>query len=237
MESTVQVEIWSDVVCPWCAIGRQRFIQALDGFAHADQIDVVWRSFELDPEAPRERLGDPAQHLADKYGTTLRAAREMQDNVTRVAAAAGLEFRFDRARAGNTFDAHRLLHLARDRGLQDVLKQRLFTAYFRDGEAIGDTDTLVRLAAEVGLDAAEARGVVGSDAYAADVRADEAQARAVGITGVPFFVIDRRYGVSGAQSAEILRSALNQAWADAHPDHLVSVAGEGDVCADGSCAV
>ncbi len=207
----MKVEIWSDVVCPWCAIGKRRFESALAAFASADDVEVVWRSFELDPNAPRELSEDLVDHLAGKYGCSREQAEQMQANVTNVAAAEGLDFHLERARSGNTFDAHRVLHLARDRGVQSAVKDALLRAYFTDGEAIGDPDVLVRVAAGAGLDADEVRAVLDSHKYADEVRADEQEARALGVTRVPFFVIDRRFGVSGAQSPQILLQALEQA--------------------------
>jgi predicted DsbA family dithiol-disulfide isomerase len=239
----VQVEIWSDVVCPWCAIGKRRFEAALAGFEHRDEVEVRFRSFELDPTTPRTVEGPPAgsatQRLADKYGVSLAQAEAMQQRVVDQAATVGLEFRFDRARPGNTVDAHRLLHLAVDRGLQPELKERLMLAYFTEGERIGDPEALVRLAGQVGLDEAEARSVLESDKYLAEVREDEATARALGISGVPFFVLDRKFGVSGAQPAEVLLDALRQAYAAAHPLAMVTADDkvEAGACTDDSCAV
>jgi len=233
----MKVEIWSDVVCPWCYIGKRRFEQALAGFPHRDEVEVVWRAFELDPSAPRERTGDYAGHLAAKYGVPLGQAQQMIDNMTTVAAQDGLDFRFDLARPGGTFDAHRLLHLAAERGVQDALKERLLRATFTEGEPIGDPETLVRLTAEAGLDADEARAVLASDRYAAEVRGDEEQARAYGITGVPFFVVDGRYGVSGAQPAEALVQVLAQAWAERTPLQMVAAGGHAPGCDGDTCAV
>jgi predicted DsbA family dithiol-disulfide isomerase len=234
----MQVEIWSDVVCPWCAIGKRRFEAALRDFAHCDEVAVRWRSFELDPSAPPERDVDNVEHLAAKYGMSRAEAQAAQQRVATAAAGEGWRFDLDRARGGNTVDAHRLLHLAADRGVQDAVKERFLAGYFEQGERIGDRGTLVRLAAEAGLDAGEARDVLDGDRYRDAVRADEEQARAFGISGVPFFVVDRRYGVSGAQPADVLRDVLERAWADAHPEPaLTPVGGDGDACADGSCAV
>jgi predicted DsbA family dithiol-disulfide isomerase len=232
----VQVEIWSDVVCPWCAIGKRRFETALAGFEHRAEVEVRYRSFELDPTTPRTVEGNATQRLADKYGVPLAQAEAMQQRVIDQAASEGLDFRFDRARPGNTVDAHRLLHLAADRGLQAELKERLLLAYFTEGEPIGEVDALVRLAGEVGLDEAEARSVLESDAYLAEVRDDQATAQALGISGVPFFVLDRTFGVSGAQPVEVLLGALRQAHAAAHPLSMVAGAG-GDACTDDTCAV
>jgi predicted DsbA family dithiol-disulfide isomerase len=208
----VKVEIWSDVVCPWCAVGGARFEKALAAFEHRDDVDVRWRSFELDPDAPKEAGGDLADHLASKYGMSREQALAQNQKLTDLAAADGLEFHFDRAQRGNTFDAHRLLQLAAEHGIQSAVKERLFRGYFTEGEQIADHATLVRLGTEAGLDADEAAAVLAGDRFAAEVRADEAQARRFGISGVPFFVLDRTYGVSGAQSVEALQGALAEAW-------------------------
>ena len=210
----LKVEIWSDVVCPWCYIGKRRFESALAAFEHRDQVHVTWRSFELDPTAPRTRPGDPTENLARKYGITREDAAASHDRITRLGAEEGLDYRFDIARGGNTFDAHRLIHLAAHHGLQGQAKERLMAAYFSEGEAIGEPETLLRLAGSLGLDPAEARGVLEGDDYAQAVRDDERDAARLGVTGVPFFVLDRRYGISGAQPAEVIGRALRQAWSE-----------------------
>lgn len=237
VDPIVKVEIWSDVVCPWCAVGKHRFEKALSGFAHRDQVEVSFHSFELDPEAPHEQEGDLHDHLATKYGMSRGEAEAKHRQMTEMAAADGWDFHFERARRGNTFDAHRLLHLAAERDVQDAVKERLFRGYFTDGEHIADHATLVRLGVEAGLDADEARAVLASDRYVDTVRADEQQAKAYGITGVPFFVVDRKYGVAGAQPPEALLQVLDTAWAEAHPLQVLTPAGEADGCADGSCSV
>lgn len=232
----MQVEIWSDVLCPWCYIGKRRFEVALERFEHADEVEVTWRSFELDPTAPRRREGPQDEHLAAKYGVTLADARGMQDRMAETAAAEGLDYDFAAAQAGNSFDAHRLLHLAAEHGLQGVMKERLLAAYLCEGEAISSRETLARLATEVGLDVKESSAMLASERFAEEVRADETVARELGISGVPFFVIDRAFGVSGAQPADVLVQVLDRAWADAHP--LTMVGGAKDAsCADGSCTV
>jgi len=208
------VEVWSDVVCPWCCIGRAHLALALEDFEHADDVHVVWRSFELDPGAPAVQASSLAEQLGAKYGVGPDEVALMFDDVTERAAQLGLDFRFDIARSGNTFDAHRLLHLARESGLQDRLKGRLLTAYFTEGQAIGDRGTLSRLAVDAGLDADEVDDVLDGDRFAADVRADEQEARAMQVTGVPFFVIDRRYAVAGAQPPAQLLGALRRAWSE-----------------------
>jgi predicted DsbA family dithiol-disulfide isomerase len=233
----MQVEIWSDVVCPWCAIGKRRFEAALARFAHRDEVTVRWRSFELDPSAPAERTVDNVEHLAAKYGMWRAEAEAAQARVADAAAAEGWEFDLARARGGNTVDAHRLLHLAADRGVQGDLKERLLAAYQSNGEPISDHETLVRAALAVGLDEAEVRELLTSDRYGEDVRADERDARALGISGVPFFVLDRRYGVSGAQPPEVLLEALEQAWAERSPLQVVAGAADADACGPDGCEV
>ena len=202
------VEIWSDVVCPWCYVGKRRFEKALAAFEHRDEVQLTWRSFELDPNAPPERETGSAEHLASKYGMTVEEAEQKNADMEQLAKSEGLEYHLDRTRGGNSFDAHRLVHLAAEQGRGDEVMERLMRAYFTEGEAIGDPETLVRLAMEMGIDP---RGLLG-DAYADAVRADEELARRIGIQGVPFFVLDRRFGVSGAQPAELLLRALDKAW-------------------------
>jgi len=209
----VDVEIWSDIACPWCYIGKRRFEAALEQFEHRDDVNVTWRSFELDPGAPAERKGDRAERLAEKYGMTVEQAREAEQRLTGVAADESLPFRFDIARSGTTFDGHRLVHLAETHGLQDEMKERLLRAYFTEGELMSDHDTLVRLAAEVGLDEQEVRELLAGDRYADEVRADERTAGELGISAVPTFVVDRKLGASGAQPPDALLDLLRQGWA------------------------
>jgi predicted DsbA family dithiol-disulfide isomerase len=204
----LQVEIWSDVVCPWCYIGKRRFEAAVERFD--GEVEVVWRSFQLDPEAPAVREHTATEHLAAKYGMSVEQAEASHAQMTELAAHEGLEYHFERARGGNSFDAHRLLHLAAAHGLQDAAGERLMRAYFTEGVAIGDREALIALAAEIGLDAREA---LEGDDYADAVREDELLARRIGIQGVPFFVLNRRYGVSGAQPADVLVQALETACA------------------------
>ena len=207
------IEIWSDVVCPWCYVGKRNFGTALADFEHRDDIEVTYRSFELDPSAPTVREGDYVTHLARKYGMSAAQARNMIDSMTKTAASAGVILDFERARPGNTFDAHRLLHLAKDFGRQEALKERLMRATFTDGEPIGDREALVRLAGEAGIPTEDAAAALESDAYAADVRADEALALDLGISAVPFFVINRAFGIPGAQAPDVILQVLERAWA------------------------
>ncbi|MDQ6731471.1 MAG: DsbA family oxidoreductase [Actinomycetota bacterium] len=209
----MDVEIWSDIACPWCYVGKRRFESALAQFEHADEVRVTWRSFELDPTAPREREGDLAARLAEKYGMTLEQAQASQRQLTEVAASEGLDFRFDIARSGLTFDGHRIIHLAAEHGLQDAMKERLMRAYFGEGELVGDGRTLVRLASEVGLPEHEVRATVDGDRYADAVRKDELAAQRLGISAVPTFVVNRALGASGAHPSEQLLDLLRQGWA------------------------
>jgi predicted DsbA family dithiol-disulfide isomerase len=208
------VEIWSDVVCPWCYVGKRRFEAALARFPHRDEVTVLWRSFELDPAAPVVPEGTAAERLAAKYGMTVERAHELHAQMTELAAGEGLEYHLDRARGGNTFAAHRLIHEAAAHGCQAAAQERLMRAYFTEGEPISDPETLARLIAEVGVDPAQARAAAFSDRHADAVREDELLATRLGVQGVPFFAIDRRYGVSGAQPADVLLAALERAWAD-----------------------
>src|SRR5580704_10071179 len=227
VRTSMKVEIFSDVVCPWCAVGKRRFEDALGRFEHADEVDVVWRAYELDPGAPPRRQGDYADRLARKYGMSREQAVAANERLTAVAAVEGLDFRFDRAQPGNTFDAHRLLHYARKvgPGLQDALKERLFVAYFSEGAAIGDRPTLVRLAGEVGLDPDESAAILAGDRYADEVRADESEAHELGVSGVPFFVVDGKFGIPGAQDADSILSVLERAWTKSHPLEIVDAVG------------
>ncbi len=234
----MQVEIWSDVVCPWCYIGKRRFETALEKFEHADAVDVVWRSFELDPSAPTDGELDLVTRLANKYGVSRAQAEAMNQRVTDLAAAEGLEYRLDIARPGRTFDAHRLLHLAADRDRQDQVKEAMLAAYQTQGEPIADHAALTRVAVAAGLEEGEVREVLAGDRYADGVRHDEREARQLGISGVPFFVIDRRFGVSGAQSSELLLGAREQAWAERNPLEMVADAAdelEADACGPDGC--
>ena len=213
----MEVEIWSDIACPWCYVGKRRFESALAQFEHADEVRVTWRSFELDPTAPREREGDLAARLAEKYGMTLEQAQASQRQLTEVAAGEGLDFHFDIARSGLTFDGHRVIHLAAEHGLQNAMKERLMRAYFGEGELVGDGETLVRLATEVGLPEPEVRATVASDRYADAVREDELAAQRLGISAVPTFVVNRALGASGAHPPEQLLDLLRQGWARQAP--------------------
>jgi len=209
----VRVDIWSDVACPWCYIGKRRFDVALDRFGHRDAVEVRWRSFELDPAAPAIRNEPYLDRLAAKYRISLAEADAFIDRMIEAGARNGVVLRFDKAQPANTFDAHRLLHLAAERGVQADLAERMFRATFTKGAALADAEVLVGLAGDAGIDGAEARAVVDGDAFATEVRADERRAGELGIDSVPFFVVAGTYGVAGAQPPEVLLEVLEEAWA------------------------
>jgi predicted DsbA family dithiol-disulfide isomerase len=206
----VLVEIWSDVICPWCYVGKRRFEHALALFDGREDVEVIWRSFELDPNAPRAPT-PLAERLSKKFNVDLAEAVAMNERMTETASGVGLQFRLDRAISGNTFDAHRLIHHAASLGRQAEADERVKEAYFAEGLAISDRESLVELAVSIGLDADETRAMLESDRFTDEVREDERTAAGFGINGVPFFVFDRRLGVSGAQPPEVLLGALQEA--------------------------
>ena len=231
----MHIEVFSDVVCPWCYIGKRRLEEALSRFDHADQVRVTYRSFQLDPSSPDTSELGLEQMLAARYGRSIEQAKAMNAQVSAVAAGAGLDFRLDRARPANTIRAHRLIHYAADHGLAIELTERMMRGYFSEGVRVGERADLLRLAVAVGLDEAEAAAVLGSEAYAVNVCADIDLARRFGATGVPFFVFDRKYGISGAQDAAVFTEVLATAWADAHP--LITVGASAESCDDYACAL
>ncbi|TXS51091.1 DsbA family oxidoreductase [Streptomyces sp. t39] len=233
----MRVEIWSDIACPWCYIGKARFEKGLAAFAHREHVEVVHRSFELDPGRPRGEVAPVVDMLAKKYGRTREEALAMEEHVASNARAEGLGYRTEGRDHGNTFDIHRLLHLAKARGRQDALLDLAYRANFAEERSVFDAAVLARLGVEAGLDEAEVNAVLADpSAYADDVRADESEAAGLGATGVPFFVLDRRYGLSGGQPAEVFTQALEQAWKDRAPEP--SAAADAGVCGpDGSCEI
>lgn len=231
----LRVDVWSDIACPWCYVGKRRLGRALEQFDHAAAVKVVWRAFELDPAAPKER--DPsvshAERIAGKYGITIEQARHASDRLRETAREEGLVLDFEHIRSGNTFDAHRLIHLGGEMGVQGAVKERFMRAYFAEGALMSDHPTLVRLAVEAGLDEVEVADVLSSDRYARAVRADEAQAHELGINGVPCFVLDERFAVSGAQSPRVMLNALQHAWSER--DRRDAVVPEDAVCGPDGC--
>ena len=208
----MRVDVWSDVVCPWCYVGKARFEKALNAFGHRDEIEVVFRSFELDPGRPRDRQETVLSMLSSKYGMTEDQARAADARVAGLARAEGLGFDSNRP-VGNTFDIHRVIHLGLEKGLQLELVTAVNEAYFAQARQVFDREVITEVAAGAGVDSSAVGEVLGSDDYADAVRQDELLARELGINGVPFFVFDMALGVSRAQPAETFASALNQAWA------------------------
>ena len=207
----MRVDIWSDVICPWCYVGKARFEKALRSFDHHDEVEVVYHSFELDPSYPKGKHETTFAMLSGKYGMSEADARAAESRVAGLAEAEGLGFQPERP-VGNTFDIHRVLHLGLAKGVQAQLLNAVNDAYFGQGRQVFDRDVITEIAAETGLDATAAGDVIDGDAYAEDVRRDELQARQLGVSGVPFFVFDMALGVSGAQPTEMFASALQQAW-------------------------
>ncbi|MEW1611990.1 MULTISPECIES: DsbA family oxidoreductase [unclassified Streptomyces] len=235
----MRVEIWSDIACPWCYIGKARFEKGLAEFAHRDEVEVVHRSFELDPGRAKGKREQVVDMLAAKYGRTREEAAAMEADVAANARAEGLGYRTEGRDHGNTFDIHRLLHLAKAGGRQDELLTLAYRANFAEERSVFDDDVLLALAVEAGLDADEARAVLADpEAYADDVRADEREASELGAGAVPFFVLDRRYGISGGQPSEVFVQALEQAWKDRPAAGLTTVGGDAAACdPDGACEV
>jgi predicted DsbA family dithiol-disulfide isomerase len=233
----VKIEIWSDIVCPWCYIGKRRLEKALADFPH--EVEVVWRAYQLDPGAPLEPVESVAESLGRKYGGGVEAGRAMIDRVEAVAAEEGMLWRHHQSRRANTVDAHRLLHLALEEAgpqVQGALKEGLLAAYFVDAQNPADHDVLRKVAAEAGLDVGRVDEVLASREFTDQVWADIERAGAYGATGVPFFVVDRKYGVSGAQPAEVFGQVLERAWSDAHPT-IQMVDGDADACGPDGCAI
>jgi predicted DsbA family dithiol-disulfide isomerase len=214
----MKVELWSDVSCPFCWIGKRNFETALASFAHRPDVDVVWRSFELSPDMPRDPPLDMHDLIAAKTGSSRDEAREMNGRVSAMAAEAGLDYDLDRARPTNTFDAHRVTQLGIARGVGDAVAERLFRAFFEEGEHLGDHATLARLAGEAGLDAGEVADALAGGGYADAVRADSAEALRLGIRAVPAFVIDRAFLIPGAVPPDAMLGALQRAWTEGAGD-------------------
>lgn len=232
----MKIEIWSDVACPWCYIGKRRFEAALSEFPHRDSVDVTWRSYQLDPTLPEHYDGTELEYLSTLKGMPGQQVAQMFEHVAAQAKGEGLNYRFDKVVVANSFTAHRLIHLAAGHGKQDAAKERLLSDHFEHGKDIGSTEYLTGLGRDLGIDADEVAVLFSSDKYADDVRFDFEEARALGISGVPFFVIDRKFGLSGAQPVETFSAALNRAWQENHPLVLANTA-EGETCGPEGCAV
>jgi predicted DsbA family dithiol-disulfide isomerase len=208
----MKVEVWSDVMCPFCYLGKRRFAVALAEFPDRDDVEVIWKSFQLNPSLETDPDISVTQYLAREKGLDVRVAEQMNDRVARMARQDGPIYNYDEVVVANTFDAHRLIHFARSQNLQDQVMEKLFSAYFTEGRNVDDRATLIELAREVGLDGDAVAAMLDSDAYTAEVNSDIEEARQLGISGVPFFVFDRAYAVSGAQDTEVFKAALEQSF-------------------------
>ncbi|OAB38837.1 hypothetical protein PMSD_06875 [Paenibacillus macquariensis subsp. defensor] len=228
------MEFWSDIVCPWCYIGKRRFEKALSQFEHGKEVEVIWRSFELDPSTPRES-GDLVAALSKKMGRSSDEVKQMMAQITNLAAQDGLEYRFDLMKNHNTFDAHRLIQFAATQGFVEEVTEHLYRASFTEGVSVSDIDALLQVAVKAGLDENATREMLASDKYSDDVRSDEARAHSLNVSGVPFVLANEKYAISGAQSTEVFLDALRQAWNDAHP--ITVVGGAGNSCDNGNCLI
>jgi predicted DsbA family dithiol-disulfide isomerase len=231
----MKVEIWSDVVCPFCYIGKRKFENALAQFGPRGEVQVEWKSFQLTPDfvpTPGESIH---ASLAKKKGVPEAEGRRMNDYMTQAAKEVGLDYQFDKAMPANTFLAHQLIHFAAHNGQQGAMKERLFAAYYLEGQNLNDVDTLVKLAAEIGLDADAARQALAAGTYANEVRRDEYEAQQIGVRGVPFFVFDDKYAVSGAQPSEVFAEVLDKVWEEAHPKTQPVLLNDGPACGPDGC--
>ena len=212
MENTLKVQIWSDIMCPFCYIGKRRIEEALQNFEHKEAVEIEWKSYQLDASFVASPEDNMADHLAAKYRKDTDWAQNMLDNMTQNAKTAGLDFHFEKAILANSFNAHRLLHLAKKHDLANDLEELLFKAYLTEGKNINDLETLSKLGIEVGLDAEAVAQVLNSDTYGAEVKKDQEEANAIGVQGVPFFVLDNKYAISGAQPASAFLETLEKVW-------------------------
>ncbi|WP_371568895.1 DsbA family oxidoreductase [Flavobacterium frigidarium] len=237
MENKLKIQIWSDIMCPYCYIGKRRIEGALAQFKHKDNVEIEWKSFQLDSSFVASENDDMAEHLAEKYRKDVSWAKEMMDSMTQNAKSAGLDFRFDKAIMANSFNAHRLLHLAKKNNLSDAMEETLFKAYLTDGENVNDSETLKRLGLHVGLKADELEALLSSDQFANEVKADITMAQNIGVQGVPFFVFDNKYAVSGAQHVETFVQTLDKVWeeGDFGPKLTILNSEVGDSCGIDGC--
>lgn len=229
----MKIEIWSDVVCPFCYIGKRKLEKALERFPQKDKVEIEWKSFQLNPDQKTNPNISTLEHLAESKGWTMAQTREITSNVVNMAAAQGLEFDFEKAVVANTKNAHRLIHLAKEFGKGDAMKERLLSAYFSEGKNVDDFSTLTSLGMEVGIDGEKIKVMLESDQFENAVDQDIYESRQIGVRGVPFFVLDRKFGISGAQSDEVFDQTLEKAWTEfAKNNPVLDMAGnaKGDSC-------
>jgi len=237
MENKLKIQIWSDIMCPYCYIGKRRIEGALEQFEHKNAVEIEWKSFQLDSNFIASEDDDMAEHLATKYQKDKQWAQEMMDSMTENAKNSGLDFHFEKAVMANSFNAHRLLHLAKKHNLSNELEELLFKAYLTDGKNVNDLPTLTELGLQVGLEINEIEAVLNSDAYAKEVKEDILEAQSIGVQGVPFFVLDNKYAVSGAQHVETFVKTLEKVWEEGNfvskPTLLNTT--DGDSCGIDGC--
>jgi predicted DsbA family dithiol-disulfide isomerase len=228
----MKVEIWSDIVCPFCYIGKRKFEKALKDFSHKEDVEIVWRSFQLDPDLKRVPGQPVHEYMAKRKGISPEEAKEMYSYMANMAAEVGLHYDFDNAKINNTLDAHRLSHFALENGKQNEIEEKLFAAYYTQGKDIGDLETLVQIGESVGLEAEKVRAILQSDTYKENVHQDQYEAQQVGVRGVPFFVFNNRYAVSGAQPSEVFLQTLEQTWNETEKPKPTPIAGDpnADAC-------
>lgn len=231
----MKVEIWSDIVCPFCYIGKRKFEHALNQFDQKDKVEIVWRSFQLDPDLSPVAGQSIHQYLADRKGVSPQQGKEMNNYMKDKAKEVGLEYNFDQAIVNNTMNGHRLLHLAKKHGVQHLLKEKLFAAYYTDGKDIGDTETLVQIGVSAGLQANEIRAMLQSEEYKQEVQSDQYTAQQIGVQGVPFFVFNHKYAVAGAQDSSVFSEVLTKVWEEEKPVLEISSASAGFCTTDGVC--
>jgi predicted DsbA family dithiol-disulfide isomerase len=233
----MKVQIWSDVMCPFCYIGKRRLEEALTAFSHQDKVEIEWKSFQLNPALKTDTQLNVYQSLANSKGWQLEYAKKVTNQVAEMAAQVGLDFNFDRAVVANSFNAHRFSHLAKQHNLGDAAEEQLFRAYFTDGENIDDIDTLVNLGKNIGLNETEVRDTLNNkEAYAAEVHQDIFEAETLGIRGVPFFVMNDKYAVSGAQATDVFLNTLNTAYQEWEQQSNALIVTNGPSCdIDGDC--
>ena len=233
----VRIDVWSDILCPFCHLGRRHLELALEEFEHADEVGVVWHSFQLDRNAELVDEGAQIDRIAAKYGASREQMAAQHERMAQDAAAVGLDFQWERLRGGNSYDAHRLIHLARALGREEEVTERVMRGWYTEGEAIGDHETLVRLATEAGLEETAVRELLAGDDHGIDVRTDLALAAQIGITSVPTFVLDQKYGVSGAQPVEVLLDSVRKVWElqGTEPEPVAEAGGCDGGCCGGAC--
>lgn len=228
----MRVEIWSDVACPFCYIGKRKFEIALSKFEHKDKVEIVWKSYILDPSIQYEEGKTLYQYLCERKGWSMDYTRQINEHVINMAKEVGLTYHMDEAKVANTFNAHRLSHLAAKHGLQGKAEEKLFAAYFTEGKNISEEATLIQLGVEIGLDSTEVKSMLNSKEYYKEVQSDLEEAQQIGVRGVPFFVANRKMAVSGAQDSEVFLQFLEKMWEEEYKDIKGK---DGSVCEDGVC--